>query len=185
MTGYVTVRWYRAPEIMLNWMHYDNAGQLPFLNLTHWDLSKIATCLRMTFSNAFSWIILIVFQFKWLWWQWVGGWRKFSYFSKIDSLEFCTFCTNPPPDGHYYLGSIAVQWIILHCGHKFDIMFQALTCFQINKTETSHKHHMNSFQNLCNTSHFNSLWHSDAIWWHRSGSRLSREMESWLTTLSQ
>ena len=23
MTGYVTTRWYRAPEIMLNWMHYD------------------------------------------------------------------------------------------------------------------------------------------------------------------
>jgi p38 MAP kinase len=23
MTGYVATRWYRAPEIMLNWMHYD------------------------------------------------------------------------------------------------------------------------------------------------------------------
>ena len=22
MTGYVATRWYRAPEIMLNWMHY-------------------------------------------------------------------------------------------------------------------------------------------------------------------
>lgn len=24
MTGYVATRWYRAPEIMLNWMHYTN-----------------------------------------------------------------------------------------------------------------------------------------------------------------
>ena len=25
MTGYVATRWYRAPEIMLNWMHYNQA----------------------------------------------------------------------------------------------------------------------------------------------------------------
>ncbi len=23
MTGYVATRWYRAPEVMLNWMHYN------------------------------------------------------------------------------------------------------------------------------------------------------------------
>ena len=26
MTGYVATRWYRAPEIMLNWMQYNNKG---------------------------------------------------------------------------------------------------------------------------------------------------------------
>ena len=26
MTGYVTTRYWRAPEIMLNWMHYDQKG---------------------------------------------------------------------------------------------------------------------------------------------------------------
>lgn len=26
MTGYVATRWYRAPEIMLNWMHYHQTG---------------------------------------------------------------------------------------------------------------------------------------------------------------
>jgi len=37
MTGYVATRWYRAPEIMLNWMHYrqngiskKNGGCLPY-----------------------------------------------------------------------------------------------------------------------------------------------------------
>lgn len=28
MTGYVATRWYRAPEIMLNWMHYNQTGVL-------------------------------------------------------------------------------------------------------------------------------------------------------------
>ena len=28
MTGYVATRWYRAPEIMLNWMHYTQTGKL-------------------------------------------------------------------------------------------------------------------------------------------------------------
>lgn len=28
MTGYVATRWYRAPEIMLNWMHYNQTGKL-------------------------------------------------------------------------------------------------------------------------------------------------------------
>ena len=27
MTGYVATRWYRAPEIMLNWMHYNKTGE--------------------------------------------------------------------------------------------------------------------------------------------------------------
>ena len=27
MTGYVATRWYRAPEIMLNWMHYNQTGK--------------------------------------------------------------------------------------------------------------------------------------------------------------
>lgn len=30
MTGYVATRWYRAPEIMLNWMHYNQNGALIF-----------------------------------------------------------------------------------------------------------------------------------------------------------
>ena len=28
MTGYVATRWYRAPEIMLNWMHYNKTGMI-------------------------------------------------------------------------------------------------------------------------------------------------------------
>lgn len=31
MTGYVATRWYRAPEIMLNWMHYNQNGALLFV----------------------------------------------------------------------------------------------------------------------------------------------------------
>lgn len=28
MTGYVVTRWYRAPEVILNWMHYTQTGSL-------------------------------------------------------------------------------------------------------------------------------------------------------------
>lgn len=27
MTGYVMTRWYRAPEVILNWMHYTQTGE--------------------------------------------------------------------------------------------------------------------------------------------------------------
>ena len=27
MTGYVATRWYRAPEVMLNWMHYSKTSK--------------------------------------------------------------------------------------------------------------------------------------------------------------
>ena len=27
MTGYVVTRWYRAPEVILNWMHYTQTGE--------------------------------------------------------------------------------------------------------------------------------------------------------------
>ena len=31
MTGYVATRYWRAPEIMLNWMHYNNQGLSHYL----------------------------------------------------------------------------------------------------------------------------------------------------------
>ena len=45
MTGYVATRWYRAPEIMLNWMHYHQTGdffKIYFLYIcTTADITKI------------------------------------------------------------------------------------------------------------------------------------------------
>lgn len=40
MTGYVATRWYRAPEIMLNWMHYNQTGivLLTFPQILAWIL---------------------------------------------------------------------------------------------------------------------------------------------------
>lgn len=38
MTGYVATRWYRAPEVMLNWMHYNstsNFHQISFEQATY------------------------------------------------------------------------------------------------------------------------------------------------------
>nr|XP_046166737.1 mitogen-activated protein kinase 14A-like isoform X1 [Oncorhynchus gorbuscha] len=41
MTGYVATRWYRAPEIMLNWMHYNMTGNdiLIMLNWMHYNMT--------------------------------------------------------------------------------------------------------------------------------------------------
>ncbi len=37
MTGYVVTRWYRAPEVILNWMHYTQTGDLwPNTLCTRW-----------------------------------------------------------------------------------------------------------------------------------------------------
>lgn len=37
MTGYVVTRWYRAPEVILNWMHYNQTGELHCFNyVTVW-----------------------------------------------------------------------------------------------------------------------------------------------------
>lgn len=33
MTGYVVTRWYRAPEVILNWMHYTQTGQCLFRSI--------------------------------------------------------------------------------------------------------------------------------------------------------
>lgn len=41
MTGYVATRWYRAPEIMLNWMHYNQNGKMPS-NYRNFQVFKIS-----------------------------------------------------------------------------------------------------------------------------------------------
>ncbi|KAK2494414.1 hypothetical protein MC885_013984 [Smutsia gigantea] len=43
MTGYVATRWYRAPEIMLNWMHYNQTGGV---SPVQWGRGRQATSLK-------------------------------------------------------------------------------------------------------------------------------------------
>lgn len=38
MTGYVVTRWYRAPEVILNWMHYTQTGKT-IVAVTYFHLS--------------------------------------------------------------------------------------------------------------------------------------------------
>merc|ERR1712020_637173 len=47
MTGYVATRWYRAPEIMLNWMHYHQTGDL----FTFFFIIHNTNCLNFTKIN--------------------------------------------------------------------------------------------------------------------------------------
>ena len=50
MTGYVATRWYRAPEIMLNWMHYNQTGNHFYHFLYLW-LHKSFTKFMFTLVN--------------------------------------------------------------------------------------------------------------------------------------
>lgn len=44
MTGYVVTRWYRAPEVILNWMHYTQTG--------HHLFRKVLTELKHSLHQA-------------------------------------------------------------------------------------------------------------------------------------
>ena len=60
MTGYVATRWYRAPEIMLNWMHYTQTGRFYFF------IGRI--------SNKFMGV-RIFSVINWKLFFWLGKWR--------------------------------------------------------------------------------------------------------------
>jgi hypothetical protein len=47
MTGYVSTRYYRAPEIMLTWQKYDVAGE-------HLPHSLFALCRLLIFRSSFQ-----------------------------------------------------------------------------------------------------------------------------------
>lgn len=71
MTGYVATRWYRAPEIMLNWMRYNQTGET--LSLTN--------CLTVLCGNPFYPIfnfLLLLFGFdQWIYGQLVALWQNY------------------------------------------------------------------------------------------------------------
>ncbi|KAI9531166.1 Mitogen-activated protein kinase 12 [Dissostichus eleginoides] len=50
MTGYVVTRWYRAPEVILNWMHYTQTGKT-IVAVTH---SHLRPCCRLSMELACS-----------------------------------------------------------------------------------------------------------------------------------
>uniref|UniRef100_A0A8C9UM45 mitogen-activated protein kinase n=1 Tax=Spermophilus dauricus TaxID=99837 RepID=A0A8C9UM45_SPEDA len=47
MTGYVATRWYRAPEIMLNWMHYNQTG-IDFFPTRDHNINQLQQIMRLT-----------------------------------------------------------------------------------------------------------------------------------------
>ena len=59
MTGYVATRWYRAPEIMLNWMHYHQTGK----NITKSSLITFTEtkCIRFFTDVVFRYPYIFTF----------------------------------------------------------------------------------------------------------------------------
>lgn len=143
MTGYVATRWYRAPEIMLNWMHYNQNGKMPS-NERH----------RMRFSKYFvfgsnkmgkCWMaepVVFLFQLISGQWDalWESYWREKSFFPALtvslsswrESTAICSFssllvgtfhCLFKPPHG---CGPL----VDLHYNHR---PFYGGSCFNREK----------------------------------------------------
>lgn len=59
MTGYVATRWYRAPEIMLNWMHYNQTVDIWSVGCIMAELLTGKTLFpgtdRILFLNSHKW----------------------------------------------------------------------------------------------------------------------------------
>lgn len=68
MTGYVVTRWYRAPEIIFNWMHYSQTGN----NITPVILNT--TFQTVYFVNK----ILLLLVLQWTFGQPLAFWLKWS-----------------------------------------------------------------------------------------------------------
>lgn len=81
MTGYVVTRWYRAPEVILNWMHYTQTGEeLPTRSLLPGGLWRL---LR---GEAWSWVG-----------HWVGGGRPDGSGAHDPSTAPSRLCVPPLP----------------------------------------------------------------------------------------
>lgn len=59
MTGYVVTRWYRAPEVILNWMHYTQTGKLSFFTFcVSWNAETGTQTCFLTQVQWESWCLL-------------------------------------------------------------------------------------------------------------------------------
>lgn len=54
MTGYVVTRWYRAPEVILSWMHYTQTGKEELIPQKHRTLVVIFITQRGLFVSVYS-----------------------------------------------------------------------------------------------------------------------------------
>lgn len=73
MTGYVVTRWYRAPEVILNWMHYTQTGKtiisvLHFISVLSWPV----TFCCLSCENISTPVRGISFFKRWLVWYFMG-----------------------------------------------------------------------------------------------------------------
>lgn len=94
MTGYVVTRWYRAPEVILNWMHYTQTGEeLPTRSLLSGGLWRL---LR---GEAWSWVG-----------HWVGGGRPDGSGAHDPSTAPSRLCVPPSPARGALTQGLLSQW---------------------------------------------------------------------------
>ncbi|KAK0146280.1 Mitogen-activated protein kinase 13 [Merluccius polli] len=120
MTGYVVTRWYRAPEVILNWMHYSQTGKTTIDVVYYYhdplDIWSVG-CIMAEMINGktlfkgkdcilFMWMSVILFLSK------TGSWGKYmdqltqimkvtgvpgqDFIHKLDSPEAKSYMKNLP-----------------------------------------------------------------------------------------
>lgn len=81
MTGYVATRWYRAPEIMLNWMHYNMTGRRGSY-MAALKKNKTTNNFFCTYWRWPLWLKSVccpfLFSVQWTSGQWGASWQNSS-----------------------------------------------------------------------------------------------------------
>ncbi|XP_062420292.1 mitogen-activated protein kinase 14A isoform X1 [Pungitius pungitius] len=98
MTGYVATRWYRAPEIMLNWMHYNMTGRLsckdlplgPFAYMHH----NPNACVLLFFVSVDIWSVGCIMA------ELLTGKTLFPGTDQIDQLKLIMMLVGTPGPEH-------------------------------------------------------------------------------------
>ena len=142
--------------------------------LTHWSRDKMATIFQTTFSNAFSWMKVFEFQFRTFHW---------SLFPRVQLTIFQHWFRK-------WLGSVQAtshyvnQWWPVYWCIYASLGFNELTVPTTHLVSRFHClnqcwHSSMWSDGITRPQWLNSLWPSDAICLHLSGSTLAQVMACW------
>ena len=155
-----------------------------YQNLTHWGWDKFATISQMSFSNAFSgmkmykfcvrfhWSLLLrfelmIFQYWFRWW--LGVDQVTSHY--LNQWWLVYWCMYASPS----FNELTASYPPLFWAVRNDLEATIIIASTMNIAHSGHLE-MNRFVIVFTGLKFNSLWPSDAIWWHISGSTLVQVM---------
>ena len=167
--------------------------------VTYWGQNKMADNLQMTFSVAFLWKNIFVFWFTFHNGLSLNRWQAISKTNNdpvhrhiaITRLQKVNHVGCLVRNGVDALYGISEDWSGFYCRTGCNVILsQCHECSDVADARASavmvFSHHCPTLPELLWTSTvtFNSLWLSDVIWRHKSGSAFAQVMASCLTASS-